>query len=82
MNEEEIIKNVKEMIQWSDHNTYKMALQGLLYLYNKEKEKNIQTLEYIEREEINSIGTPFTYTQIGKNIRRNNRLFKRNNSRN
>lgn len=70
MNEEEIIKNVKEMIQMSDHNTYKMALQGLLYLYNKEKEKNRQTLEYIEREEINSIGTPFTYTQIGKNIKR------------
>ena len=40
MNEEEIIKNIKEMIQWSDHSTYKMALQGLLDLYNKEKEKN------------------------------------------
>lgn len=40
LNEEEIIKNIKEQIQWSDHNTYKMALQGLLNLYNKEKEKN------------------------------------------
>lgn len=40
MNEEEIIKNIKEMIQWSDHNTYKIALQGILDLYNKEKEKN------------------------------------------
>lgn len=40
MREEEIIKNIKEMIQWSDHNTYKKALQGLLDLYNKEKEKN------------------------------------------
>ena len=44
MNEEEIIKNIKEQIQWSDHNTYKMALQGLLDLYQKEKEKN----KYIE----------------------------------
>lgn len=41
MSEEEIIKNIKEMIQWSDHSTYKMALQGLLDLYNKEKEKYI-----------------------------------------
>lgn len=40
MNKEEIIKNIKEMIQWSDHNTYKIALQGILDLYNKEKEKN------------------------------------------
>lgn len=40
MSEEEIIKNIKEMIQWSDHNTYKIALQGILDLYNKEKEKN------------------------------------------
>lgn len=40
MSEEEIIKIIKEMIQWSDHNTYKMALQGLLDLYTKEKEKN------------------------------------------
>lgn len=40
MSEEEIIKNIKEIIQWSDHNTYKIALQGILDLYNKEKEKN------------------------------------------
>ena len=39
MSEEEIIKNIKEQIQWSDHNTYKMALQGLLDLYtNQQKE--------------------------------------------
>lgn len=36
MNEEEIIKNIKEMIQWSDHNTYKIALQGILDLYEQE----------------------------------------------
>ncbi len=24
--------------------------------------------DYVSREEINSIGTPFTYTEIGKNI--------------
>lgn len=40
ISEDEIIKNVKEQIQWSDHTTYKMALQGLLDLYQKEKEKN------------------------------------------
>lgn len=40
MSEEEIIKNIKEMIQWSDHNTYKIALQGILDLYEQEKEKN------------------------------------------
>jgi len=40
MSKEEIVKIIKEMIQWSDHNTYKMALQGLLDLYNKEKEEN------------------------------------------
>lgn len=40
LSEEEIINNIKEQIQWSDHNTYKMALQGLLDLYQKEKEKN------------------------------------------
>lgn len=63
MNEEEIIKNIKEMIQWSDHNTYKIALQGILDLYNKEKEKNnsisiqyekvvdkLEDLEQIEKE--------------------------------
>lgn len=49
MNEEEIIKNIKEMIQWSDHNTYKIALQGILDLYNKEKERN-KDLEQIEQE--------------------------------
>lgn len=38
MSEEEIIKNIKEMIQWSDHNTYKMALQGLLNLYKQNEE--------------------------------------------
>lgn len=50
MSEEEIIKNIKEMIQWSDRSTYKMALQGLLDLYNKEKEKNnilVQEKEYL-----------------------------------
>lgn len=63
MNEEEIIKNIKEMIQWSDYNTYKIALQGILDLYNKEKEKNnsisiqyekvvdkLEDLEQIEKE--------------------------------
>lgn len=49
MNEEEIINNIKEMIQWSDHNTYKIALQGILDLYNKEKERN-KDLEQIEKE--------------------------------
>lgn len=38
LSEEEIIKNTKEMIQWSDHNTYKMALQGLLNLYKQNEE--------------------------------------------
>jgi hypothetical protein len=45
MSKEEIVKIIKEMIQWSDHNTYKMALQGLLDLYNKEKEKNKELIE-------------------------------------
>ena len=48
MNEEQIIKNIKEIIQWSDHNTYKIALQGILDLYNKEKEKN-KELEVINK---------------------------------
>lgn len=52
LSEEEIIKNIKEMIQWSDHNTYKMALQGLLDLYNKEKEKNIPLI--IDGKSINA----------------------------
>lgn len=49
MNEEEIIKNIKEMIQWSDHNTYKIALQGILDLYEQEKARN-KDLEEIEQE--------------------------------
>ena len=49
MNEEEIIKNIKEMIQWSDHNTYKIALQGILDLYEQEKARN-KDLEQIEKE--------------------------------
>ena len=52
MNEEEIIKNVKEMIQWSDHNTYKMALQDLLDLYNKEKEENKELEERLKEIEM------------------------------
>lgn len=40
MSEVETLKIVVEMIQWSDHNTYKLALQNLLELYNKEKEQN------------------------------------------
>ena len=27
------------------------------------------TLEYVDREEVNSIGIPYTYTEIGKNIK-------------
>lgn len=49
MSEEEIIKNIKEMIQWSDHNTYKIALQGILDLYEQEKARN-KDLEQIEKE--------------------------------
>ena len=49
MSEEEIIRNIKEMIQWSDHSTYKMALQGLLDLYNKEKEKNKELEQRINK---------------------------------
>ena len=48
MSEEEILKNIKELIQWNDYNTYKIALQGLLDLYNKEKEKNINQFTEIE----------------------------------
>lgn len=48
LSEEEIIKNIKEQIQWSDHNTYKMALQDLLDLYNKEKEKNKKAVEMLQ----------------------------------
>ena len=72
MNEEEIINILTDDIVALNvgYEKYEEAVQGLLDLYNKEKEKNRQTLEYIEREEINSIGTPFTYTQIGKNIKR------------
>ena len=37
------------MIQWSDHNTYKIALQGILDLYEQEKARN-KDLEEIEKE--------------------------------
>lgn len=51
MSEEEIIKNIKEMIQWSDHNIYKIALQGILDLYEQEKARNkdLEKIEYIKR---------------------------------
>lgn len=39
LSEEEIIRNIKEMIQYSDNTTYKLAMQGLLDLYNKELKK-------------------------------------------
>ena len=45
MSEEEIIKNVKRIIEYKIITTYinnndSRAIQGLLDLYNKEKEKN------------------------------------------
>lgn len=54
LSEEEIIKNIKEMIQWSDHNTYKMALQGLLDLYKQEKEKNKELQYKLELKKIDN----------------------------
>lgn len=47
MSEEEMIKYIKEIIQFSDHNIYKMALQGLLDLY-----KNLKAIEQ-EHKKIN-----------------------------
>lgn len=60
MNEEEIIKDLLKQSQedveiWKD-------------LYNQEKEKNKKAIEYIDRLEINSIGTPFSYTSTGKDL--------------
>ena len=51
MSEEEIIKNIKEQIQWSDHNTYKMALQGLLDLYTKQQKE----INFYKNEELGYI---------------------------
>lgn len=66
MSEEEILRNIKEMIQWSDRNTYKLALQGLLDLYNKEKEQNTKLKRKINAV-LESIDTkPYTaYTFYG-----------------
>ena len=35
---------------------------------DKEKEKINNALEYMDRYEVNSIGTPFSYTEIGKEL--------------
>ena len=50
MSEKEIIKNIKEMIQWSDHSTYKMALQGLLDLYQTKTEQLETALNSLKKE--------------------------------
>ncbi len=73
LSEEEIIKNIKEMIQWSDHSTYKMALQGLLDLYNKEKAKNKELLEnatvtYFNDEELKESVGNYLGVLLKKNI--------------
>ena len=58
MNEEEIIKYFKEVISWYRENTpdrvYALnnkdieMIQGLLDLYNKEKEKNKKVIEMLQ----------------------------------
>lgn len=77
MSEEEIIKECNELAKnehhelgdcWDEEYSSK-AIQGLLDLYQKKSKIIEKTLYYIEREEINSIGTPFTYTYIGKKIK-------------
>lgn len=47
MSEEETLKIVMEMIQWSDHNTYKLALQNLLELYKQERNRNAELQERV-----------------------------------
>lgn len=61
MSEEEIIKNINEQIQWSDHNTYKIALQGILDLYNKEKEKNASLQKEIKLMKSININDNYIY---------------------
>lgn len=51
MSEEETLKIVMEMIQWSDHNTYKtykLALQNLLELYKQERNRNIELQKRVD----------------------------------
>ena len=51
--------------------TYKLLEKIELLEEENEKLKNIiyTTLEYVDREEISSVGTPFTSTSIGKEIK-------------
>ena len=53
MSEEEIIRNVKRIIEYKVISNYindndSRAIQGLLDLYNKEKEKNKKAKEFIK----------------------------------
>lgn len=57
-------ENVNATLDYED-------LKELFYLlesYQQEKEKNKKAIEYIGRMEINSIGTPFSYTAPGKEL--------------
>ena len=56
MNEEEIIKNVKRIIKYKVISNYindndSRAIQGLLDLYQKEKEKNKKAIKYILKKQ-------------------------------
>lgn len=83
MNTEEILDIVKDFtnhIRFNEKAKYSvsqwyMAIEDLLELYidkntelQKEKEKNKNAINYIKRLEINSIGTPFSYTFPGKEL--------------
>lgn len=83
MNEENILDKILELMEncdcWLENEntpqeeiawfqTEKSAIQDLLDLYKQEKEKNNKAINYIERLEVNSIGTLFTYTAPGKEL--------------
>lgn len=84
MNEEEIKKGIELLKKSVDDNhkisehcyyfdDYQMSKLRqetfkLADALNQEKEKNKKAIEYINRMEINSIGTPLSYTSIGKDL--------------
>lgn len=72
MNEEMIEKAMKLSSKSYTDNYYTDKFrQEAFRLKNEleqEKEKNKKAIDYIERMEVNSIGTPFAYTAPGKEL--------------
>lgn len=59
------IKTIGQLLDYVE--TEEKAIELINYI-NKQKEVIDKIKEYINRTEINSVGTPLAYTEIGKEL--------------